>query len=501
MTRGPSPLIPANHSHLYLGTATGWIYESVNSGSQWKRLARVGKRDDLVLDNIVVDARDPKHLLVGAFMLDRADGGLYQSADGGKTWTITADMQGQSIRSLTDAPSNPAVIVAGTLKGVFRSTDSGAHWKMISPPENKEIHEVESVAIDPLDPQTIYAGTWHLPWKTTDGGANWVSIKKGVIDDSDVFLIIVDPKSPLTVFASACSGIYKSEDGGENFRKVQGIPSTARRTRVLMQDPTHLETVFAGTTEGLYRTDDSGKSWTRTTGPEVIVNDVFIDPSDSRRVLLATERGGVLISDDGGSSFLPGNAGFSARQVTSFLSDAHRNGTLYAGLVNDKEWGGVFVSPDGGLTWAQQSEGLNGRDVFSLGQAPDGTVVAGTNHGIYRYDEGKWVRSTDSVIVAPAGLGCARSGDCGDSKNVGGEGGHGATECRKPKAEGGKSGCADEEWKPPSERAGSIRHTITQGGRGQKCKEAAGSTCATHGCRSAGGKAYGCAADPAAARF
>ena len=46
---------PHDHSHLYLGTATGWIYESRNGGAEWKRLAWVGKRNDLALDSIVVD--------------------------------------------------------------------------------------------------------------------------------------------------------------------------------------------------------------------------------------------------------------------------------------------------------------------------------------------------------------------------------------------------------------------------------------------------------------
>jgi photosystem II stability/assembly factor-like uncharacterized protein len=125
---------------------------------------------------------------------------------------------------------------------------------LISPPGSKEIHEVESLAIDPADPRCVYAGTWHLPWKTTDGGKNWHNIKKGVIDDSDVFSIIVDPEQPKIVFASACSGIYKSENAAELFKKIEGIPSTARRTRVLKQDPANREVVYAGTTEGLYKT-------------------------------------------------------------------------------------------------------------------------------------------------------------------------------------------------------------------------------------------------------
>jgi photosystem II stability/assembly factor-like uncharacterized protein len=392
---------PQDSAHLYLGAVNGWIYESRNRGQDWKRLARVGDRDDLVLDSIVLDKSNPKHILVGAWVLGSDDGGLYTSSDGGESWTSDNDMKGQSIRALAAAPSDPKTLVAGTLLGVYRSTDSGVHWKLISPEGSKELHEVESVAIDPVDPKIIYAGTWHLPWKTTDGGAHWKNIKEGVIDDSDVFSIIIDPKQPSVVYASACSGIYKSENSGDNFKKIQGIPSTARRTRVLMQDPQHLNIVFAGTTEGLYRSGDSGKTWLRTTGPEVIVNDVYVDPADSNRVLMATSRGGVVASNDGGKSFTPSNRGFSSRQIVAYVQDVEHPATIYVGVVNDKEWGGVFVSHNGGLTWGQISAGLKGSDVFSLGQASDGTIIAGTAHGLYRLQGQLWNRIDNVSLAEP----------------------------------------------------------------------------------------------------
>ncbi len=384
---------PHDPKHLYMGTATGWIYESTDGGSSWKRISMVAKRDDLVIDHILLDPADGKHLIVGGWVIDHPDGGLYETHDGGKSWYSQAEMRGQSVRALAGAPSDPKIMVAGTLQGVYRTDDSGVHWRLISPAGSTEIHEVESIAIDPVDPNVVYAGTWHLPWKTVDGGANWTNIKQGIIDDSDVFSIIVDPQSPQTVYASACSGIYKSTDAGGKFSKVQGIPSSARRTRKLAQDPQHLDTVYAGTTEGLYRTLTGGSIWFRMTGPELIVNDVFIDPTNDMRVLMATDRAGVLVSEDGGVSFSPSNTGFSARQVTAFTADPHRASTIYVGVVNDKDAGGVFKSTDGGVQWHQESTALNGRDVFSLAATDDGTVLAGTGHGIFRLDEGFWSQS------------------------------------------------------------------------------------------------------------
>ncbi len=394
---------PKDPKHIYLGTTTGWIYGSLDGGSSWSRLARVGKRDDLVLDHIQVDRSDPKHLLVGVWVLGKTDGGLFQSRDEGKSWSESADLRGQSVRSLAGSASDPKIFIAGTLEGVYRTTDGGDHWKLISPSGSKEIHEVESVAIDPRDASVIYAGTWHLPWKTSDGGEHWNNIKEGVIDDSDVFSIILDPRDPNTVYASACSGIYKSENGGDKFQKVQGIPSTARRTRVLMQSPKDLLTVYAGTTEGLFRTTDAGKAWTRTTGPEVIVNDVLVDPANTKHILVATDRGGVLASEDGGTSFQASNTGFAVRQVASYVADARSPSTVYLSVLNDKDWGGVFESTDGSLSWVQRSMGLGGRDVFSLAQASDGTLIAGTSHGIYRFKDSQWVRSNVDLTAGPVG--------------------------------------------------------------------------------------------------
>lgn len=314
--------VPGEPQHLYLGDTDNWIFESRDAGVNWMRVGRVGGTEDagdLIVDSIIVDAADSHTIFVGVWRSYQSDGGLYVSHDGGKSWKTIQALHGQSVRSLAQAPSDANVLVAGTLEGVFRSSDHGATWSRISPPPedplSREIHEVESLAIDPHKPEIIYAGTWHLPWKTTDGGAHWHNIKQGVIDDSDVFSIILDPERPSIVYVSACSGIYKSENGGELFHKIQGIPSTARRTRVLMQDVHHREIVYAGTTEGLYRTKDAGREWQRVTGPDVIVNDIYLDSEHEGHILLATDRSGVLSSVDGGVTFAQSNEGFSARKV------------------------------------------------------------------------------------------------------------------------------------------------------------------------------------------
>ncbi|MBZ5647246.1 MAG: transcriptional regulator [Acidobacteriia bacterium] len=400
---------PRNPDRIILGTSSGKLFVSTDNGRSWSRFAQLGGGDDLVLDHVVFDSARPGTMYVAAWSVETSERGeLFRSRDDGRTWETIPAMHGKSIRAFALAAGHPETMVAGALDGVYRSEDAGQTWRKITPEHHAELKNFESVAIDPADPKVIYAGTWHLPWKTTNGGATWTNIKKGIIDDSDVFSIIIDPNQPSVVYASACSGIYKSENAGDLFHKIQGIPFSARRTRVLKQDPNDRNVVYAGTTEGLWRTVDAGKTWKRVSSANVIVNDVLVDPRRSSRVLLATDRGGVLASDDAAQTFSASNRGFVHRQVAALLLDRSDSRTIYAGVLNDKEFGGVFRSHDGGQSWMQSSEGLEGRDVFALRQAEDGALLAGTNSGVFMLDRAahSWrpasVAITEKIVTTPA---------------------------------------------------------------------------------------------------
>ena len=371
---------------ILLGTSAGQIYQSLDGGKTWARYVRIGKGNDYVVDHILFDPQQFGVIYVAAWTLEKEGGSVFKSADNGHTWEPLKAMEGKSIRAIALSASNPKVLVAGALDGVFRTRNGGETWERISPDASTEIKNVESIAIDPTDPNIIYAGTWHLPWKTSDGGKSWHNIKNGVIDDSDVFSIIIDPRQPQVVYASACSGIYKSDSAGELFHKIQGIPFSARRTRVLKEDPVNSAVVYAGTTEGLWKTSDSGRNWRRITSGDVIVNDVLVDVRNPEHVLLATDRSGVMASSNGGSSFEVSNTGFAHRQVAALAVDPEDQNTLYAGLVNDKQYGGVFVSHNQGAQWTQMSVGLDGRDIFALRKT--GThLLAGTSNGVFELEK------------------------------------------------------------------------------------------------------------------
>jgi len=375
---------PANSNRILLGTSAGQMFLSEDGGASWSLFTHLGPGDDYVLDHILFDPSHPLTIYVAGWSLDNADeGDVFRSDDGGRKWRALKGVHGKSIRAMAMAPSNPNVLVVGALDGVFRTRNGGESWERISPEGHPEIKNIESLAIDPQNPDIIYAGTWHLPWKTDDGGAQWHSISKGIAFDSDMFSIIVDPQHPSTVYASACSGMYKSLNKAEFFHRILGLPHSAMRTRVLKQDPQRASIVYAGTTGGLWKTVDGGEGWKLVTSDSVVVNDVLLDPANPDHVLAATDRGGVLASNDGFAHYQTSNRGFAHRVVGGVVVDNKEPERIYVGVVNDKALGGFFVSDDSGASWRQANRGLDERDILSLQQAEDGVIFAGTNHGVF----------------------------------------------------------------------------------------------------------------------
>jgi photosystem II stability/assembly factor-like uncharacterized protein len=384
---------PFQPDHILLGSGAGALFDSIDNGRHWRPFAHLGSGYDLMLENIAFDPEHRGTIYVGAWSITGAGGGLFVSHNGGRSWSEAQALAGKSIQAIALAASDPHVLVVGSLDGLYRSHNAGKSWERITPAGDPNLKNFESLAIDPHNPQIIYAGTWHLPWKTTDGGRHWSRIHEGMITDSDVFSIILDHSNPQTMYASACSGIYRSDNGGELFQKVRGIPSSARRTRILKQDPADANVVYAGTTEGLWKTTDGGAHFKRISPANFILNSVLVDPRNPRRLLIATDRGGVFASDNAGASFYPSNDGFSQRQVTAVLADPARPSDLYVSVINDKEFGGVLYRHNG--QWSQLDAGLNGADVFDLERAPGGELLAATNHGLFVLNAGsqRWVPS------------------------------------------------------------------------------------------------------------
>jgi photosystem II stability/assembly factor-like uncharacterized protein len=390
---------PHDPAVLYLGTTDGHVFVSRDRGDSWSLQGRVGHRLDSVVASLIVDPRGSRRLYAGVWTLNpAAGGGVFESDDAGRTWHLLGLLT-QQVRALAQAPSDPNILVAGTLTGVFRSRDEGKTWTRISPAGSEEIRNLDSLAIDPRNPAIIYAGTYHLPWKTVDGGKRWFPIHAGMIDDSDVFSIVIDRRNPRRVYSSACSGIYRSDNAGLHWVKVQGIPTSARRTQVIRQDPHHPGTIYAGTTEGLWKTVNAGASWHRMTPGNWIINALVVDPRREGRIVVGTERLGILISDNGGRSYRVSNSGFNHRQIAAVALDRAHPRRVLAILSDAPD--PVVVTDNGGTTWQPLGPGLRWESVRRVYAAPGGWWAALDKGGLmsYRGDRtgGRWNRSGQLV--------------------------------------------------------------------------------------------------------
>ena len=371
---------------LFLGTSDGHVFGSQDAGEHWELLGRIGEHHDDVIMSMVVDSRSPKTIFATSWTLGSHGGGVYRSTDAGHTWQLIG-LSGLVVRAIAQAPSKPDILIAGATDGVYRSEDSGKHWARISPEHHEDLRNFDSIAIDPHDPNTIYAGTYHLPWKTADGGKTWNPVHQGMVDDSDVMSITIDQNNSSHVFASACSGIYQSPDGGANWTKFKGIPKDSRRTVHILQDPKRPMTVYAATTEGLWKTTDNGATWRLITPVSWSILSMVIDPENTDRLILGTERLGVQVSDDGGQTYRASNQGFSHRRIVDAAADPQHPERILVVLTSNFE--PLLETSDGGHTWSPLANGLKSGPPRHVFASPDGWFAAPAPGGLLRYDAAK----------------------------------------------------------------------------------------------------------------
>lgn len=390
---------PRNPSVVLAGAMDSLLFRSQDSGASWDVL-NFPKRNLSEVSSILVDKADPSHYLVG--VVGAAGGGLFETHDDAKTWTAAKDIQNFGVRALAASASDPSRFVAGTLRGVMLSDDSGKTWRRISDPDNLEMQGITAVAIDTQDPNVIYAGTTHLPWKTMDAGKTWESIHSGMIDDSDVFSISIDPAQPNDILASACSGIYSSRDRGDLWHKLLGIPNTSRRTHVVREDPFAAGTIYAGTTTGLFKSVDRGTTW--KTLSDTQVNALAFDPAHAGSLYVGFEYQGLGKSNDGGGKIELANRGFVDRVVSSVTLSGKK---LVAVETQEGETSGLFISDDWGESWYQLRDprGLGGVHLRAIAgmSSEDRILLAASPRQMYQSIDAaaSWKPVPIRLIVTP----------------------------------------------------------------------------------------------------
>ena len=375
---------PRDKDRLYISTLDGQIHTSPDGGRSWRLLVNLNQ-PELILDNLIVDSRDSSMIYASGHR-HKAPGGFFRSIDGGVTWKEAKELKNEPIYAMTQSEFDPKVLMVGGADGIWISKNSGGDWEKIvssTLPIN-----IDCLAIDPRNGTTVYAGTWWRAYKSTDSGKNWRLIKDGMIDDSDVFAIDLDPRDPDHIIASACSGIYESQNAGEKWAKIQGIPSQSRRTRDIMQHPSIAGTVFAATTEGFWMSTTGGKTWSLTTQRNLEINSIAVHPDVPNRVFIGTNNYGVMVSNDGGSNFVPTNFSFTSRFTYSITPDTTQPNRLYALTHNVATGGGFFfTSNDAGRSWKQAGNLDVGRVrpfVVRQDKINPNLMYLGTNIGLFR---------------------------------------------------------------------------------------------------------------------
>lgn len=230
-------------------------------------------------------------------------------------------------------------IFAGTVNGVYVSTDNGANWSQSGLLNN--FIQCLTVVPNGLGGNNIYAGGNGV-FLSTDNGANWTQLG---LNNVGVMSLTIRGNN---IFAGGEGAVYLSTDAGISWaRQNNGL--TPFEVISLATDGTN---VFAGTlsTYGVYLSTDSGSNWTQEKNglTNDTVNSLLIKEG---KIFAGTSGGGVCVSTNNGSNWSAVNNGLTDNNINSIVSD----GTcLYTGSMN----GGIFLSTDMGTSWSSFNDSL-----------------------------------------------------------------------------------------------------------------------------------------------
>jgi photosystem II stability/assembly factor-like uncharacterized protein len=195
---------------------------------------------------LVASNTGPASLYLGAQV-------LFRSQDQGKSWTvISGDLTGKiatakncdgnpqpsdakdcgygAIATIAPSQRNAGEIWIGTDDGLIqRTTDSGAHWSNVTPPNIALWAKVQSIDLSAKENGVAYAAVDghriddfqpHV-LRTRDNGASWQEIDTGLPRDHFVSVVRVDPVRPGLLYAGTDNGVFVSFDDGAHWSALQ----------------------------------------------------------------------------------------------------------------------------------------------------------------------------------------------------------------------------------------------------------------------------------------
>src|SRR5213594_1250248 len=316
-------LHPKNPDILYIAT-NDYIYKTRDGGQTWTNLSH-GMSHSRVI-SMAIDPAYPATVYAGT----KGDA-VYKSYDGGQRWvsqraglddvTISSvvnqfvfdprDIDTRPPPARQDAPLPVTRLFAATTMGVFESEDGGETWtKRMN--GMKEVLMVVTLAIDRARPDIMYAGTSGGVYKSSDRARTWTKVHQGMIS-SDVLssgralmvnTVLIDPQRPDTVYAATLNGLYKTEDGARSWTRTgQDLPD--QMISALALDPSWPGTLYVAGRQGVFKSIDGGRTWQgKNAGlASLNVRSLALSPEDPKTVYLGTNGSGLYRSRDGGETW------------------------------------------------------------------------------------------------------------------------------------------------------------------------------------------------------
>jgi photosystem II stability/assembly factor-like uncharacterized protein len=327
-----------NKTTFYFGATGGGVWKTIDGGNNWKNIS--DKYFGGTMGAVAVAPSDESVVYVGegenSMRGNVAEGlgGMWRSDDAGKTWKNIGLKDGRHIIRIVIHPSDANTVwvaVMGHLfgpneeRGIYKTTDGGKTWKKTLYINNQT--GCSDLVMEPGNPSVFYAGMWRVirtpysmesggegsgMYKSVDGGETWsaISTKKGLPKGIwGIVGVAVAPSNTDKVYAiieNKDGGLYVSNDGGETWALTSSDNNIRQRawyyTKVFV-DPKNENLVYCPNVNFMV-SRDGGYTFqsSNTAPPHGDHHDLWIDPADGNRMIVADD-GGAQTSFDGGKSW------------------------------------------------------------------------------------------------------------------------------------------------------------------------------------------------------